>query len=126
MAFILNCFLVPIVRRRLFGPALFGSGLVLIGSMLNRIVMAANGGKMPVLPTLSKVTRYYRNDALGQGIDNVHIPMTGSTKLNVLADYIDTGFSIMSVGDLFIHAFITLIVFYTIKSVNRDKQKAKE
>jgi len=119
MAYIL-VLVVPILRRRLYLQAVWGSGLVFIGSILNRIVIAANGGKMPVLPTLSRLTHYYRDNALLQGIDDFHILMTDSTQLNILGDYIDIGFSIMSIGDLCIHAFVTIIVFYTIKSINQE------
>jgi hypothetical protein len=113
--------LVPILRRRLYRQALFGSGMVAVGSILNRIVISANQGKMPVYPTLSYLTGYYKSGVLGQGVDSLHILMSGSTKLNVLGDFIDTGFSIMSVGDLLIHTFIAIVVFYTIKRLNSDR-----
>lgn len=117
--------LVPIIHRRLYRQALIGSGMVALGSILNRIVIAANDGHMPVLPTLSKVTRYYRNDALFQGIDSFHIMMTDATKLNILGDYIDVGYSILSIGDLFIHSFVAVIVYYTVKSINKNTAKSK-
>ncbi len=117
MAFIL-VLLVPIIRRRLFSPALIGSGLVGIGSLSNHLVISANNGKMPVLPTISYLTGYYKRDVLQQGLDNLHILMDDTTKLNILGDYIDTGSSIMSPGDLLIHAFVAIIVYYTIKEIN--------
>ncbi len=117
--------LVPIIRRKLYAPALIGSGMMALGSILNHIVIAANDGHMPVLPTLSRLTHYYRDDALLQRIDSFHILMTDATKMNILGDYIDIGYSIMSIGDLFIHAFVAVIVYYTVKSINQSTNKVK-
>lgn len=110
--------LVPILRRRLYLQALLGSGSVVIGSILNRIVISANQGRMPVYPTLSYLTGYCKSGVLEQGVDSMHILMSASTKLNFLGDFIDMGFCIMSLGDLFIHSFVAIVVFYAIKSVN--------
>lgn len=117
-SFLIVMFL-PILRRALYKPALFAAGTLFLGSLLNIIVMNANGGKMPVYPTLSYLTGYYKNDALLKGADNLHILMTNSTKLNFLADYIDVGFSIYSIGDVINHLFLVILVFYTIKKINK-------
>ena len=79
---------------------------------MNRFVISANDGHMPVYPTLSRLTGYYRDGVLGEtaDIDGLHILMTSSTKLNWLADYIDLGFSVLSPGDLLIHAFLVIVV----------------
>ncbi len=115
--------LFPIIAYKLYRPALIGASGVVAGSMLNRIVIQANGGKMPVFPTLSRLTGFYEDGLLERGIDNLHVLMTGDTKLNFLGDYFDLGFSIMSIGDLLIHAFISIIIFYTIKQCFlKDKQ----
>ncbi|HAN20937.1 MAG: hypothetical protein A2Y15_02970 [Clostridiales bacterium GWF2_36_10] len=120
MAFII-VLLLPIILRRLYIQSFIGSGLVIIGTILNKIVINANNGHMPVLPTLSKLTGFFKEGNLSQGIDNLHIQLTESTKLNFLADYIDTGYSIMSIGDLFIHSFIPIVIYYSIKSMNAVK-----
>lgn len=117
MAFTISL-LLPILRRKLYTQSFIGAGLVVVGTLLNKIVMNANDGHMPVFATLSKLTGYYKEGILCQGVDDIHIALTSSTKLNFLSDYIDTGFSIMSIGDLFIHSFITLILFYAIKSMD--------
>lgn len=109
--------LVPIIYRKLYYPAIIGSMCVFVGSILNKIVIAANFGKMPVLPTLSKMTGFCEENMLLQGIDGLHILMDSTTSLNFLGDYIDLGFCIMSIGDLFIHSFISIIVFYTIRNL---------
>ncbi|PKM62983.1 MAG: hypothetical protein CVU97_02555 [Firmicutes bacterium HGW-Firmicutes-21] len=108
----------PILARRLYLQSIIGCGLVIFGTALNRIVMYANGGHMPVYPTLSRYTVYVTDEVLTMGVDDLHIPMTSLTKLNFLADYIDTGFSILSIGDMFIHSFTTIVVFYAIKKMN--------
>ena len=113
--------LLPILKRCLYKQAIIGAGLVCIGSILNTIVINANNGKMPVFATLSRLTGYFKESSFSMGVDNVHILMNSDTKLNILADYIDTGFSIMSIGDLFIHGFVSLIVYYVILDVHERK-----
>ncbi len=109
--------LVPILRRRLFTPTMVGVGLTLIGSVMNRAVISANGGKMPVYPTLSEWIGYYKDGQLNGSIDELHVLMDGSSRLPFLADYIDIGFCIMSPGDVLIHSFAAVIIYYTITSV---------
>lgn len=120
MAYII-CLLLPILRRKLYIQSFIGSGLVIFGTLLNQAVIKANNGHMPVFPTLSKLTGFFKEGNLSQGIDSLHIELTESTKLNWLADYIDMGFSIMSIGDLFIHTFIPIVIYYAIKSMNAVK-----
>ena len=110
--------LFPILRHKLYARAIFGAGMVGAGTVLNRLVMGANGGRMPVYPTLSRLTGYYNPGALSGGFDAIHLPMDANTPLGFLGDYIDVGFSIMSPGDLLIHGFIAVILFGAIKSLN--------
>lgn len=111
----------PILKFRLYGRAVIGGGMVMIGTVLNRLVMAANDGHMPVYPTLSRLTGYFVNGAMEASGDAVHVLMTQSTHLKGLGDYIDVGFSIMSPGDVLIHGFITLIILGVIEKVNRKE-----
>jgi len=111
---------VPIIVYKLYKPALFGSASVLVGTGLNKLVMNANGGKMPVFPTLSRFTGYYNETAL-TNVENIHCVGTTASKLKILTDYIDVGYCILSIGDLFVHAFTFIILFYTIKSLNKVK-----
>lgn len=110
--------IVPVIRWRLYKCAFAGLAMVAGGSLMNRFVISANDGHMPVYPTLSRLTGYYRDGVLGEtaDIDGLHILMTSSTKLNWLADYIDLGFSVLSPGDLLIHAFLVIVVFYSFKA----------
>ena len=110
--------LIPIIYRKLYYPAIIGSGFVIVGSFCNKLVIALNNGKMPVFATFSKLTGLYKEGILLQGIDGLHIQMTSDSSLPFLGDYIDLGFCIMSFGDILIHSYIAIIVYYTIKSVN--------
>ena len=116
-AFIL-ALIPPILIRRLYTQSFIGCGMVVFGTILNKIVIHANDGHMPVYPTLSKYTVYVTDEVLTRGVDDLHIPMTEFTKLNFLADYIDFGFSVNSIGDIIIHSFVAVVVFYTIKRMN--------
>ncbi|NLU25486.1 MAG: DUF5317 domain-containing protein [Clostridiales bacterium] len=114
--------LVPILRRRLYKPALWGAGCTIVGSLLNRVVMAANGGQMPVWPTLSQWTGYCTRETLSLGLDKVHILMTEGARLTFLGDYIDLGWCILSPGDVLNHLFVSIIVYYTVLSFERTEK----
>lgn len=119
--------IVPIMVHRLYKAGFLGSIMLTVGSFLNRFVMSQNGGKMPVYATLSKYTGYFDEKVLGT-IDQVHILGTEQTKYKILTDFIDVGYSILSIGDILIHAFIFIVVFDTIKSYHSSKtnQTGKE
>jgi len=111
----------PILRHKLYGRAIVGIGMVAVGTALNRLVISANAGRMPVWPTLSRITGYFDPQALTLGFDSTHALMDNGTALNFLGDFIDFGYSIMSPGDLLIHGFIAVIVYGIIKSLNESK-----
>ena len=108
----------PIIKFSINLPAILSAIAVFIGSRLNVLVMNANNGMMPVFPTLSKLTKYYNEDSLTKINDGKHILGSSDTKLAFLADYIDIGWTILSPGDILIHGFVTVIVYYTIKNIN--------
>jgi hypothetical protein len=112
--------LFPILRHRLYPRAIAGAGMVALGTLLNRLVMNANGGRMPVYPTLTRLTGYFDPKALSGGLDAVHLQMGADTALNFLGDYIDVGFSILSPGDLLIHGFTAVILYGVIKTLNKS------
>lgn len=111
----------PILRFRLYIQAMCGATMVAVGSLLNRLVMHANAGQMPVYSTLSRLTGYFRIGAIEASGDARHVLMSASTHLNFLGDFIDIGFSIMSLGDLLIHGFVTLIVYSVITKLNEGR-----
>ena len=116
--------IVPIVVHRLYKTGFLGSIMLTLGSFLNRFVMSQNGGKMPVYATLSKYTGYFDETVLGT-VDQVHILGTEETKYKILTDFIDVGYSILSIGDVLIHGFIFLVVYETIK-VHGKKEKTTD
>ena len=113
-------FLILIIKYKLNVSAIIGSIFIFIGSALNSIVIAANNGKMPVFPTLSYWTGYAKPDAFTK-VNDIHILGGDVTKLKFLTDIIDVGYSIMSIGDVCIRIFAFIIIFNTIKTVNKTK-----
>ena len=114
---------IPFIVYRLYKPGLAGAGLIVAGSLLNKLAISQNGGKMPVYATLSRLTGYY-NEEVFRTVDALHTAGDSSTKLKFLTDYIDIGFSILSVGDLLIHSFVFIIVYSSIKILN-EKEHAE-
>lgn len=106
--------IIPIVVHKLYKTGFYGSLMLTIGSMMNKFVMSQNGGKMPVYATLSKLTGYFDEKVINT-VDQVHILGNGATKYKILTDYIDVGYSILSIGDILIHALIFIVVYNTIK-----------
>lgn len=112
-------FIIPIIYRKIFKAGIIGSVSILIGTVLNKIVIAANGGKMPIYPTLSKLTGYF-DPIMFKTNPGIHILGDETAKLKILTDYIDIGYSVLSIGDLFIHAFAAIVIYYTIKSFQEN------
>lgn len=121
---IILSFLFPAVVYRLYQPAVAGAVCVLAGSLLNRFVIAQNGGKMPVFPSLSYLTGYISPEFFGAA-DTLHVLGGEATRFWFLSDYIDVGYSILSPGDLLIHFFTLLMLYYTIKAANLHDIKSK-
>jgi hypothetical protein len=113
-------FLVLIFTYRLYGSAIIGSISIFIGTALNKLAIASNGGKMPVFPTLSYVTGYAKLESFTK-VNDIHILGGEASKLKLLTDYIDFGYSILSIGDIFIRFFTFIIIFNSIKHINKAK-----
>ena len=111
-------FLILIVKYKLNVSAIIGSVFIFIGSALNNIAIAANKGKMPVFPTLSYLTGYAKPNSFMK-VKDIHIMGSGVTKLKFLTDIIDVGYSVMSIGDVCIRVFAFIIIFNTIKAINK-------
>lgn len=69
--------------------------LILLGAASNQLVLIANGGKFPVM-----VNEYALPDNPKGMFDAEHCVMTGSTRLNALADIFHFGTEVDSIGDL--------------------------
>lgn len=113
-------FLFLILKYELYGSAIIGAVAIFIGSMLNKLAISANNGKMPVFPSLSYITGYAKPEAFGKA-DNIHIIGDQAVKLKFLTDYIDLGYSVLSIGDIFIRLFTFIIIYNTIVSTNKVK-----
>ena len=109
--------LLPILRRRITYPTMIGVGLTMVGTLMNQVVIRANGGKMPVYPTVSRWIGYYKEGQLSGAIDDLHVLMDADSALPFLADYIDLGSCVLSPGDVLIHAFASIVIYYVVKSV---------
>lgn len=115
-------FLFPILYYKLYSSTLIGTGSILVGTLLNKLVISQNGGKMPVFPSLSYLTGYVKNNTFSS-ISDIHMLGNASSHLIFLSDYIDFGYSILSPGDLLIHFFSFLLLYATIKAVNLHYDK---
>ncbi|MFT5871532.1 MAG: hypothetical protein ACI8WT_000452 [Clostridium sp.] len=113
-------FLILIIKYKLNVSAIIGSIFIIIGSVLNNIAIAANNGKMPVFPTLSYITGYAKPDSFMK-VKDIHILGSNVTKLKFLTDIIDVGYGVMSIGDVCIGVFTFIILFNTIKIINKTK-----
>jgi hypothetical protein len=116
--------LIPFLVYKLYKPGLVGAGLIILGSALNKFVIWQNGGQMPVYATFSRLTGYYSETAI-QTADTLHSVGGPMTKYKILTDFIDIGYSVLSIGDLFIHSFVVIILFYVIKELNRKPDIAQ-
>ena len=72
---------------------------------------------MPVFPSLSYLTGYARLDSFSI-VNDIHILGNTNTHWKILTDYIDVGYSILSIGDVLVHFFAFFILYETIKALN--------
>ena len=114
-------FIILIIKYKLNMSAIIGSIFIFIGTILNKIVIAANNGKMPVFPTLSYLTGYAKPDSFMK-VNDIHILGSQVTKLKFLTDIIDVGYCVMSIGDICIRVFAFIIIFNSIKVINKRKK----
>lgn len=115
------CSYIPLIfKYRQYVSAIIGSVFVMVGGKLNDIAIAANNGYMPVFPSLSYLTGYAKNDAFSK-VNDIHILGDANTKLKFLTDIFDIGYSVLSIGDIFIRFFIVIIIFNSVKQLNISK-----
>jgi hypothetical protein len=109
-----------IIKYRLYKAGFVGIAFLSVGGILNGIVMKANGGKMPVYPTLSYITGYLKPDSFDKAAmyDKVHFIGGPTTKLSYLADRIDIGYCVLSFGDIFFYMMMFIIIYKTIVHLN--------
>lgn len=118
-------YLFLVFKHEIYTSAIFGAGCVILGGILNDLAIKANNGFMPVYPTLSYLTGYAKPEGFNI-INDIHILGNADVKLKFLTDYIDLGYSILSIGDILIRVLIFLIIYNSIKSINeKTKEKVK-
>ncbi len=110
-------YLPLIFTYRQYISAIIGSIFVLVGGVLNNIAISANNGYMPVFPSLSYLTGYAKVDSFSK-VKDIHILGNSSTKLKFLTDIFDIGYSVLSLGDIFIRCFVFIIIYNTVKKIN--------
>lgn len=112
------CSYLPLVfKYDQYISAIIGSIFVFIGGILNDIAIAANNGMMPVFPKLSYITGYATVESFSKAND-IHILGSSETKFKFLTDIFDIGYSVLSLGDIFIRFYVFIIIFKTIKYIN--------
>ena len=118
-------FLPSILAYQLYLPAVLGSFAVLGGTLLNKFVIAQNNGRMPVFPTLSYWTGYATPSSFAYD-DGIHVLGSAATQWKWLTDYIDVGYSVLSPGDVLIHAFSVILLYATIKAANQKHNETNK
>lgn len=117
------CSYLPLVFTfRQYIASIIGSIFVIVGGILNDIAIAANNGYMPVFPTLSYLTGYAKIDAFSK-VNDIHILGDSSTRLKLLTDIFDIGYSVLSIGDIFIRLYVFIIIYNVVKSLNVTEDK---
>jgi len=117
LIYLLLC-VILIAKYKLYLKGLIGAGCVVIGTVLNNIAIAANNGKMPVFPSLTLLTGYIKSDTFIKGNDGLHILGGQAVKLKMLTDIFDVGYSVMSLGDIFIRTFVFIVIYFSVKGIN--------
>jgi hypothetical protein len=109
-----------IYKYKIYKKGLIGVGIIITGMALNELVKYANNGKMPVFPTLSVFTGYIKPDQLNS-IDGWHILGSSATRLKFLSDIFDTGYCVMSIGDVLVRTFVFIVLYYSFKSEQKTR-----
>ena len=122
-AYLFLC-IIPIIVYKEYLTGLIGSLFVFAGTMLNNFVMAQNGGKMPVFPTLSYLTGYADPNSIAK-MNGIHILGTTQAKWWFLSDIIDLGWSVLSIGDILIRVLVFLTIYKAIIVMNEKNMHKK-
>lgn len=110
-------YLFLIFKYELYISAFLGSFFTIIGGILNDIAIKVNDGFMPVFPTISTLIGLASPGEINISND-IHILGSAETQLKILTDFIDLGYSVLSIGDVFIRVFVFLVVYNSIKKIN--------
>ena len=122
--FYFSAYLLLVFKYDIYISSIIGAIFMLLGGALNDIAIKANNGFMPVYPTLSYLTGYAKPEAFDL-VKDIHILGNSQTKLKILTDYIDLGYSVLSIGDVFIRVFVFIIIYNSIKKISNSATKEK-
>lgn len=112
------CSYLPLIfKYEQYISAIIGSVAMVIGGVLNDIAIYANNGMMPVFPSLSYITGYATVESFSK-VNDIHILGNSETKLEFLTDIFDIGYSILSLGDIFIRFYVFIVIYKSIKYIN--------
>ncbi|MGW8959799.1 DUF5317 domain-containing protein [Paenibacillus sp. NPDC055715] len=108
-----------------------GFNLILLGVLLNFVVMAVNGGRMPVSLSASEVLGPYYTDMLKSGsVISKHYMMDATTRLSFLGDIIPLSkpyprTQVISIGDVVMN-FGMFLFIQSVMVVNKKKTTQQE
>lgn len=102
--------------------AIIGSVFVFIGGILNDIAIKANNGYMPVFPSLSYIIGYANVEDFDK-VNDIHILGNSDVKLKFLTDIFDIGYTVLSLGDIFIRVYVFIIIYNVVKNLNKTNDK---
>ncbi|EKQ51719.1 MULTISPECIES: DUF5317 family protein [unclassified Clostridium] len=120
----LGLHLLLILKYEIYISSIIGVVSMLFGGLLNNIAIKANGGFMPAYPTLSYLTGYVKPDTFSL-VKDIHMLGNSQTNLKILTDFIDVGYSILSIGDVFIRVFVFIVIYNSIKKINNLASKGE-
>ena len=55
--------------------------------------------------------------------DGIHVLGNAETKMKFLTDFIDLGYTILSIGDLCIRVFVFIVIYNAIKKINSRRSR---
>ena len=100
--------------------------LLTLGASANFLVMAANGGQMPVdLERLRATGKPHLAERIGRLQAYRHAPLTPETRLGFLGDRVPLPrpFSVPSPGDLLLSAGIFALVWHAVRTPRKRKRR---
>ncbi|AEY65380.1 DUF5317 family protein [Clostridium sp. BNL1100] len=112
------CIFFLIYRFKIYKQGFLGMGLMFLGMVLNEFVKYFNNGKMPVFPSLSLKTGYISLDTLNS-VDGWHVLGNNKTHVKFLSDIFDTGYCVMSLGDILVRAFVFIVLYFSFKTIKK-------
>lgn len=115
-------YLLLVLKYELYISSIIGSFFLLLGGALNDIAIKSNEGFMPVYQSLSYLTGRVTLENF-QRADDIHIIGNAQTKVKILTDFIDLGYTVLSIGDIFMRVFVFIIIYNSIKKINNQRRK---